>query len=103
MLSLSEKLLWSQKPPPELLQFDSIFNPFSRVKLRLLRVTIKAVAEPVWRPPLFRFSRSFFKSLWLLRKWFGAEVLVAGILIVDFGSRRKGLGDAFELWNLRFE
>nr|XP_029146458.1 uncharacterized protein LOC114924863 [Arachis hypogaea] len=44
-----------------------------------------------------------FESLWLLRKRFGAEVLVAGILIVDFGSRRKGLCDAFELWNLCFE
>ncbi|QHN92962.1 uncharacterized protein DS421_17g588550 [Arachis hypogaea] len=45
----------------------------------------------------------WFESLWFLRKRFGAEVLVAGILIVDFGSRRKGLCDAFELWNLRFE
>ncbi|XP_020978245.1 uncharacterized protein LOC110271592 [Arachis ipaensis] len=34
MLSLSEKLLWSQKPSPELLQFDSVFNPFSRRDLR---------------------------------------------------------------------
>ncbi|QHN91999.1 uncharacterized protein DS421_17g579860 [Arachis hypogaea] len=34
-----------------------------------------------------------------VRKRFGAEVLVAGILIVDFGSRRNGLGDAFELWS----
>ena len=38
-----------------------------------------------------------------LRKRLGTEVLAAGILIVDFGSRRKGLCDAFELWNLRFE
>ncbi|QHO24330.1 RING-H2 finger protein [Arachis hypogaea] len=44
-------------------------------------------------------TESLPESLWLLRKRFGAEVLVAGILIVDFGSRRKGLGDAFELWN----
>ncbi|RYR09539.1 hypothetical protein Ahy_B05g077891 [Arachis hypogaea] len=34
----------------------------------------------------------------LLRKWLGTEVLAAGILIVDFGSRRKGFCDAFGLW-----
>ncbi|QHN92052.1 uncharacterized protein DS421_17g580290 [Arachis hypogaea] len=68
----------------------------------LLGADCRASAEPVRRPPLFRFSRSF-ESLWLLRKRFGAEVLVVGILIVDFGSRRKGRCDAFELWNLLFE
>ncbi|QHN92223.1 uncharacterized protein DS421_17g581810 [Arachis hypogaea] len=68
----------------------------------LLGADCRAAAEPVRRPPLFRFSRSF-ESLWLLRKRFGAEVLVVGILIVDFGSRQKGRCDAFELWNLRFE
>nr|XP_025631026.1 uncharacterized protein LOC112723855 [Arachis hypogaea] len=35
---------------------DSVFNPFSRVKFRLLRATIKAAAEPVRRPPLFGSS-----------------------------------------------
>ncbi|QHO07812.1 uncharacterized protein DS421_14g467010 [Arachis hypogaea] len=68
----------------------------------LLGANCRAAAEPVRRPPSFRFSRSF-ESLWLLRKRFGAEVLVVGILIVDFGSRRKGRCDAFELWNLHFE
>ncbi|QHO07667.1 uncharacterized protein DS421_14g465740 [Arachis hypogaea] len=67
-------------------------------KSSLLPLEVVA-AEPIRMPPLFRFSRSSFESFWLLRKRFGAEVLVAGILIVDFGSRRKGLGDAFELWN----
>ncbi|XLU30949.1 hypothetical protein S245_067015, partial [Arachis hypogaea] len=55
-LPLPEKLLWSPEPSQELLQFDSVFNPFSRVKLRLLRVTIKAAAGPVRRPPLFGSS-----------------------------------------------
>ncbi|QHO12697.1 uncharacterized protein DS421_15g509130 [Arachis hypogaea] len=32
--------------------------------------------------------------LWLLRMWLEAEVAV----VVDFGLRRKGLCDAFELW-----
>ncbi|XP_057759579.1 uncharacterized protein LOC130980008 [Arachis stenosperma] len=43
------------------------------------------------------------RVLRLLRKWLGTEVLDAGVLIVDIGSRRKGLCDAFGLWNLRFE
>ncbi|XP_052111046.1 uncharacterized protein LOC107469686 isoform X3 [Arachis duranensis] len=33
--------------------------------------------------------------LWLLRMWLEAEVAV----VVDFGLRRKGLCDAFGLWN----
>ncbi|QHO18514.1 uncharacterized protein DS421_11g321190 [Arachis hypogaea] len=41
----------------------------------------RAAAEPVRRPSLFRFSRSFFGS------WLGAEALVAG----DFELRRKEL------------
>ncbi|QHN95389.1 uncharacterized protein DS421_18g609160 [Arachis hypogaea] len=41
----------------------------------------------------------YFVSLWLLRMWLEAEVAV----VDDFGLRRKGLCDAFELWNLRFE
>ncbi|XP_020959190.1 uncharacterized protein LOC110262940 [Arachis ipaensis] len=40
----------------------------------------------------------WFELLRLLRKWLGTEVLAVGILIVDFGSRRKGLCDAFGLW-----
>ena len=40
----------------------------------------------------------WFELLRLLRKWLGTEVLAAGILIVDFGSRRKGFCDAFGLW-----
>ncbi|XP_020961140.1 uncharacterized protein LOC110263719 [Arachis ipaensis] len=39
-----------------------------------------------------------FELLRLLRKWLGTEVLVVGILIVDFGSRRKGLCETFGLW-----
>ncbi|QHO18515.1 uncharacterized protein DS421_11g321200 [Arachis hypogaea] len=41
----------------------------------------RAAAEPVRRPSLFRFSRSFFGS------WLGAEALVAG----DFELRQKEL------------
>ncbi|QHN87406.1 uncharacterized protein DS421_16g554840 [Arachis hypogaea] len=57
-------------------------------------------------PNRFRDRRCFgsaapssFELLRLLRKWLGTEVLAAGILIVDLGSRRKGLCDAFGLWN----
>ena len=39
-VGLLERLLWLPEPSLELLQFDSVFNPFSRVKLWLLRVTI---------------------------------------------------------------
>ena len=34
-------------------------------------------------------------SLWLLRMWLEAEVAV----VDDFGLRRKGLCEAFGLWN----
>ncbi|QHO29682.1 uncharacterized protein DS421_8g227060 [Arachis hypogaea] len=76
----------------------------------LLGADCRVAAEPIWRSPLFRFSRSSFGSiefgccmlrlelLRLLRKWLGTEVLAAGILIVDFGSRQKGFCDAFGLW-----
>ncbi|XP_020961171.1 uncharacterized protein LOC110263744 [Arachis ipaensis] len=42
---------------------------------------------------------SSFVLLWLLRKWLGADVLVAG----DFELRRKGLNEAFGGMVLRFE
>ncbi|QHO19533.1 uncharacterized protein DS421_11g329820 [Arachis hypogaea] len=81
--------LWLFLPSPE--------NPASKGGSWGCRRTGSETAAVSVQPFLW------FESLWLLRKRFGAEVLVAGILIVDFGSRRKGRCDAFELWNLRFE
>ncbi|QHO08231.1 uncharacterized protein DS421_14g470760 [Arachis hypogaea] len=86
MLSLPEKLLWSPEPSPKLLQFDSVFNPFSWVKLRLLWVMIKSAAEPVRRPPLFGSAvLSSFRCFCFRERASRAEVLIVG----DFGLSKK--------------
>ncbi|XP_057746525.1 uncharacterized protein LOC130965779 [Arachis stenosperma] len=66
----------------------------------LLGTDGRVAVGPVRRPVLGRFSHSFlrFELLRLLRKWLGTEVLAAGILIFDLGSRRKGFCDAFGIW-----
>ncbi|XP_025701079.1 uncharacterized protein [Arachis hypogaea] len=60
-----------------------------------LLATVGAVAGAGSKLHLLRFVNS---SLRLLQKTSGA-----GILVVDFGLRRKGLCETFGLWNLRFE
>ncbi|QHO01851.1 uncharacterized protein DS421_13g418750 [Arachis hypogaea] len=49
-------------------------------------------------PNRFGDRRCFGSAVPFIVSWLGAEVLVAGISIADFGLRRKGLCDAFGLW-----
>ncbi|QHO46908.1 uncharacterized protein DS421_6g191750 [Arachis hypogaea] len=93
-------LFLSPDPSPELLQFDSVLNPFSRVNLRLLRVTIKAAAEPVQGPPLFGAAvLSLFRLLMLLIAVFAFERASRGEVLIfgDFGLSEKESVNEFGL------